>query len=115
MARRLPLPTTPEALELVAARFRLLGEPNRLRLLTILEEGEHAVSDLVRRTGLTQANVSRHLQALATGGIVGRRREGTRTYYFIADPTIFELCHLVCGSLRERLAQQTRSLPRPRR
>lgn len=100
---------------MVAARFRLLGEPNRLRLLMALEEGEQTVSDLVRRTGLTQANVSRHLGALAAGGIVGRRPDGTRAYYFIAEPTIFELCDLVCGSLRERLAQQARSLPPPRR
>lgn len=105
----------PEALDLIAGRFRLLGEPNRLRLLMELEQGPRTVSELVAATGMTQANVSRHLQALARGGLLARRREGTRVFYRIADPTIFELCDLVCGSLRDRLTGQARALPRPRR
>jgi DNA-binding transcriptional ArsR family regulator len=67
---------TPEALELVAARFRVLGEPNRLRLIAALEQGEKNVSELVAETELTQANVSRHLQTLTEAGLLGRRKEG---------------------------------------
>jgi ArsR family transcriptional regulator len=47
------------------------------------------------------ASVSQHLNRLAVGGIVARRREGTSALYRIADETIEALCDLVCSSLRE--------------
>lgn len=94
-----------EALELIATRFRVLGEPNRLRLLRALENGELSVSALIEETGLTQANASRHLQTLTQAGILGRRRDGTNVLYHIADPGIFRLCELVCGSLQTLLAR----------
>lgn len=100
---------TPEALELIAARFRVLGEPMRLRLLIALESGERNVTQLVQATGANQANVSRHLQTLADAGILGRRKEGLNVLYHIADPGIFELCEGVCGSLQKRFGQQARA------
>lgn len=109
MARNHP-PLSEEAIELVAARFRVLGEPSRLRLLQSLRKSELNVSELVEATGLTQANASRHLQALAEAGIVGRRREGATVIYFIADPGIFDLCEIVCGSLQRRIQDHARAL-----
>jgi len=97
----------PAALELVAARFRVLGEPNRLRLLAELQEQERCVNELVEATGLTQANVSRHLQALTQSGLLNRRKAGLQVFYAIAEPKIFELCDLVCGSLSERMKSQS--------
>jgi ArsR family transcriptional regulator len=104
-ANKLP----PEALELVAARFRVLGEPNRLRLISALEQGEKNVSELVAATELTQANVSRHLQTLTEAGLLGRHKEGLNVYYFIADETLFKLCDLVCSRLRKDLAAKAAS------
>lgn len=98
-----------QALELIAARFRVLGEPMRLRLLIALESGERNVSSLVEAVGATQANVSRHLQTLAEAGIVGRRKEGLNVFYFISDPSIFDLCEGVCGSLQRRIDAQARA------
>src|SRR5687768_2093006 len=89
-----PLPA--EALDLVAARFRVLAEPMRLRLLNALHGGELSVNALVEATGAGQANVSKHLGVLAEAGMVGRRKEGLNVFYFIADPMIFQLCDLVC-------------------
>jgi DNA-binding transcriptional ArsR family regulator len=100
---------TPEALEFVAARFRVLSEASRLKLILALEEGEKNVTGLVEATGLTQANVSRHLQTLTDAGILGRRKEGPNVIYCVADESIFELCDHVCGSLQRRLAQQARA------
>ena len=100
---------TPEALEFIAARFRVLSEASRLKLILALEEGEKNVTGLVEATGLTQANVSRHLQTLTGAGILGRRREGPNVIYYIADESIFELCDHVCSSLQKQLAQQART------
>jgi ArsR family transcriptional regulator len=93
-----------QALELIAARFRLLSEPSRLKLINLLQAGEKNVSELVAASELNQANVSRHLQALHEAGILARRKEGLTVIYSIADPSIFELCEHVCGSLQKRLA-----------
>ena len=95
-----------EALELVARRFAVLAEPMRLRLLRTLFDGEKNVHTLVELTGGTQANISRHLQTLTAAGLLGRRKEGLQVFYSIADPSIFKLCELVCGSLENQLTKQ---------
>lgn len=97
---------------MIASWFRVLAEPSRLRILRSLEDGEKNITDLVNATGLTQANVSRHVQSLAQAGMVGRRKQGLVTVCFIADPTISELCDTVCGNLQKRLADRAQQLGR---
>jgi len=95
---------TPEALELVAARFRVLSEPSRLRILHTLGRSEMSVGDLVTATNASQANTSKHLGMLLDAGVVARRKEGLNAYYRVADESIFELCELVCSRLAEQLS-----------
>jgi DNA-binding transcriptional ArsR family regulator len=90
-------------LELVAKRFRLLGEPIRLRILQTLEQGERSVNDIVAALEANQSNVSKHLGILYEGGLIGRRREANTIYYCISDPVVFKLCELVCRSTAEDL------------
>lgn len=106
-------PVSDEALTLIAAWFRTLAEPSRLKLLRALEGGEKNITELVTATGLTQANVSRHIQSLVDAGMVGRRREGLTAVCYIADPTITELCDNVCNNLMKRLSTQVRNLGGP--
>lgn len=80
----------------------------RLRLLRALIEGEKSVGALATETAGTQANVSRHLQTLAEAGLVSRRKEGLQVFYSIADPSIFELCELVCGSIDQQVRARAR-------
>lgn len=103
---------TDEALALVARRFAVLSEPMRLRLLHALFAGEKPVNALVEITQGTQANVSRHLQTLADAGLLARRKEGLQVFYSIADPSIFPLCELVCGSLEKQHAQRADAFAR---
>ncbi len=95
-----------EALEMVARRFAVLSEPLRLKLVHALFDGEKNVNTLVEETGGTQANVSRHLQTLTQAHVLSRRKEGLQVFYSIADPSIFKLCELVCGSLEKTLTKQ---------
>jgi DNA-binding transcriptional ArsR family regulator len=89
-------------IESVARRFRVLGEPQRLRILQILERTPKNVSDVAQGLGASQPNVSRHLRALFEAGLIKRRRSGTSTVYSVSDPLVFRLCSLVCDSLVER-------------
>lgn len=83
-------------LPFVAARFRTLGEPIRIRLLQALQEGNRNVTQLVDDVGSSQPNVSRHLRVLQDAGLIVRRQDGNNVYYSIADPTVFDLCDTVC-------------------
>jgi DNA-binding transcriptional ArsR family regulator len=100
----LPHPLPADLAEVIARRFRAMGEPMRVRLLDHLRDGEATVNELTERLGSSQQNVSKHLGVLAEAGIVGRRRDGIRVYYRIADERVIELCEQVCGSLQTQLA-----------
>lgn len=97
-------------LERIAARFRLLGDPLRLKLLALLASRERSVGELVELTGAGQPNVSKHLAALTDGGLVRRRKQGTSTRYTIADPLVLTLCDIVCGGLYQQFVQQAHQL-----
>jgi len=101
---------TREALELVAARFRAMGEPLRLRILQQLEGDERSVSALAESVDSTQPNVSKHLKILQDADLVKRRQQGTSVYYSIADEMVLELCDLICSRLRDRLEAQVGAL-----
>jgi ArsR family transcriptional regulator len=92
-----------------AERFRLLSDPTRLRLLNELDAaGELPVGELAERAAVGISNTSKHLHQLEREGIVARRRQGTTIFYRIADPTLGELCDLVCSGLRGRFAALAR-------
>jgi len=99
----LPHPLTDAAAELIAARFHLLAEPMRIKLLDRLRTGEATVQELAALLGTTSQNVSKHLGLLAREGVVGRRKRGNFSYYEVIDPGIYDLCELVCGSVERRL------------
>src|SRR5437763_10946710 len=106
---------SPEALQLVAERFRVLAEPLRLRILQLLRGGEKNVSELTALSGSTQPNVSKHLRLLQEAGLIGRRQTGNTVYCYITDATVFDLCDVVCGSLYARISAQARLLEQPAR
>ncbi len=98
-------PLSKVALEVVAARFRAMGDATRLELLQHLMSGEHSVQELCELTGMSQANISKHLSLLSDQGILNRRKQGLFVFYSVADMTIYQLCDLVCGSLSARFAK----------
>lgn len=98
-----PRTLSSEQLLLVADRFRALGEPARLQILSALRGTERNVGELVADTGLSQANLSKHLQLLLRLGFVVRRKERLNTYYSLADPEIFKLCDLMCGRVENEM------------
>jgi DNA-binding transcriptional ArsR family regulator len=101
----IPHPLPAPLVELIAQRFRVIGEPMRIRLLNALRECPMTINELTEALGATQQNVSKHVGVLAQAGIVGREKDGTRVRCFIADQSVFELCEIVCGGLRAKVAE----------
>lgn len=91
-----------EALQLVAARFKVLSDPTRLQILQMLQSGEESVSEIAEAVQTTQPNVSKHLRILQDAGLLARRQDRNTVYYSIGDHTVFELCDTVCSSLARR-------------
>ena len=97
----------PEPLvELIAERFRVLGEPMRIRILERLRNGETSVQALTEALDTSQQNVSKHLAVLWHAGIVGRRKDGNFAYYRIVDSAVFDVCERVCSAVQRDLEQK---------
>jgi ArsR family transcriptional regulator len=88
-----PMPA--DELEQIAGRFKMLGEPMRLKILQAVCKSPRTVNDIVTATGSTQANVSKHLALLAAAGILEREKDGQSVYYGMKDKLVVQLCELV--------------------
>ena len=87
------------SLQIMAQLFKAFSDATRLQLLQALQQKTKKVGDLVLELGLTQANVSRHLQILFDAKILRREKRGTATYYAINDDFIYPLCELICDKI----------------
>ena len=93
--KKLPKPLTEEEFGRLANRFKLLGEPMRLKILQSVCHESLTVNEIVEATGSTQANISKHLALLATAGILKRNKHGQCVYYGLKDKLVMQLCELV--------------------
>ncbi|MEM1416411.1 MAG: metalloregulator ArsR/SmtB family transcription factor [Myxococcota bacterium] len=93
------------ALHGVAALFRALADPGRLRTLLALGEGEVCVSELAEATGDGLPLTSQRLRVLRAENLVRRRRDGRHVYYALADHHVVEL---VRNALEHALEQGER-------
>ena len=98
-------PLSDPLIELIAARFRVLAEPMRIKILDQLRAGDATVGALQETLGASQQNVSKHLGVLHGAGMVTRTKDGNRVRYAIADEGVFELCEKVCGGVRRQLEE----------
>ncbi len=90
-----------EEAEDLAACFRLLGDPKRVRILfALLEAGELCVCDLAAATEVNETTVSHGMRLLRTAGIVRSRRHGRMIYYRLDDAHV----RLLLDVSREHLA-----------
>lgn len=72
----------------LADLFRLLGEPNRLRLVVACLDGPRTVGDLTAEVGVSQSLVSQHLRLLRAGRLLKQTRSGRNVFYELPD------CHI---------------------
>lgn len=75
----------------LSGHFKLLSEPNRLKILCSLGLECRPVSDVVNATGISQTNVSFHLRILREAGLVRPERRGSFIYYCLPDPELLRL------------------------
>jgi DNA-binding transcriptional ArsR family regulator len=81
----------PAALVRAADIIRMLGHPERLKIVEVLEGGEATVSDIMAQLGLAQPVVSQQLARMRSCDIVAPRREGVHVYYRIIEPKVAQV------------------------
>ena len=77
--------------EVKAELFKALGHPGRIRILEVLSDGEHVVSELQPLVGIESSHLSQQLGILRRAGLVASRREGSSVIYRLTDPLLAEL------------------------
>jgi DNA-binding transcriptional ArsR family regulator len=85
----------------IADRFKMLGEPMRLKILQTVCQQPCAVNEIVAAIGSTQANVSKHLALLAAAGILEREKDGQHVFYGVKDQLAVKMCELVRTQLKK--------------
>ena len=92
--RSLPEPSRPRTLEQLAAALKIVADPARLRLLSLIQAqpgGEACVCHLTEPLGLSQPTVSHHLKVLLEAGLVERERRGSWAYYRVVPEPLTAL------------------------
>lgn len=86
-------------LDRLAGLFRVLAEPNRLRVLYLLMQQETCVCELLPDLGISQPLLSHHLSVLAEAGLVRSRRQAQRIYYSVAPEALAQFKSLLLEHL----------------
>ena len=77
-------------------------------IINHLKEKELSAGELIKKTGLSKANLSQHMRVLKAKGVILSRREGVTVYYRISNPKIIEACILMREVLLEQLEEKGR-------
>lgn len=85
--------------------FKTLAHPARIRVLEVLRDGEHSVSELIPAVGIEASHLSQQLGILRRANILQARKEGSTVHYSVTDPRIFELLEIARAILTSSLAE----------
>ncbi len=89
---------------------KTISNPRRQAIIDTIRRDEMTVNALVKKTGISQANLSQHLAILRAKGVVRTRREGNNIFYSIANPKIIEAYDLISEVLRESIQSKNKTV-----
>ena len=89
---------------------KTISNPRRQAIIDTIRKSEMTVGTLVKKTGISQANLSQHLAILRVKGVVKARREGNNIYYSITNPKIIEAYDLISEVLRESIQSRNKTV-----
>ena len=92
-----------EIYKIHAEMCKVFSNPTRLEILDLLRDKELSVTELIKKTKLSQANISQHLSIMKSKGIVISNRKGKNIYYKLTNPKIIKAFDIIKEVLVERL------------
>jgi len=99
-----------ELYEIHAEMCKVFSNSTRLEILNLLRDKELSVTELMRKTKLSQANISQHLSIMKSKGIVKSNRKGTSIYYRLENPKIIKAFDIIREVLVEKLNKNEKQL-----
>jgi len=81
-------------IEYSAEILKAIAQPTRLKIIQLLQDGEHCVCEIFPAIGHEQSNTSRHLQMMLKSGILQQRKNGLKIYYSLRHPEVLEMVRL---------------------
>ena len=96
-----------ELYKLHADMCKVFSNSTRLEILNLLKDKELSVTELIEKTGLSQANISQHLSIMKSKGIVTSNRKGKNIYYKLTNPKIIKAFDIIKEVLSERLRKNS--------
>ena len=92
-----------ELYKIHAEMCKVFSNPTRLEVLNLLRDREMSVTELIKKTKLSQANISQHLSIMKSKGIVTSDRKGKNVYYKLTYPRIIKAFDIIKEVLTEKL------------
>ncbi len=89
---------------------KTLANPKRQEILDCLRHKDMTVNELVKKTGISQANLSQHLAILRAKGIVSTQRKGIHVHYSLSNSKITQAFDLISEVLRDSLSAQSKTV-----
>jgi len=93
-----------DVFELQAEICKVLANPKRIRIISVLKDGEKSVTEISNALEISQSNTSQHLMIMKPKGVVKSRREGREIFYRIAVPELSLACEFVGRALEKIVA-----------
>jgi ArsR family transcriptional regulator len=87
-----------------------IADPKRLRLLYLVGDHPHNVTELTEALDIAQPTVSHHLRILRERGLVTAERKGTSIYYALRDPRAIEAIEMMRGMVADLLRERADAL-----
>lgn len=85
----------------MAALFKAMGDPSRLKILWALEKGEMCVCDMAALLECSESATSHQLRLLRQMALVCNRRQGQVLYYRLNDDHVYQFMHIALEHVRE--------------
>lgn len=87
--------------ELTSRVMKAMSNPLRLKILSVLNDQEVSVQDIVDQVGTSQSNISQHLSVMRDKGVLRTRKEFNRVYYRVADLRTLDVLKMMRGTWSE--------------
>ena len=95
-----------KTLEFKSRIFKVIGDPNRLKILEILRSGENCQCEIIPLIAQSQPTVSRHLKLLEEAGLIVSRKVRTKMFYKVTDERVFDIIDALDIELISRISQE---------
>ena len=93
-----------------AEMCKTIANPRRQAILDTIRNGELTVSELIKKTGISQANLSQHLAILRSKGVVSTRRDGNNVHYSLSNLKIIEAYDLISEVLEDSATSRDKTI-----